>query len=319
MKKCSNSINQECNKGEVFEYSVVTETFVRVEGAGSVSVKKQECILNSKNYIFKFVVKAKKVISKHARQTHKFPQKLVIFKAAMCGEKTKLRQYLQNNKLVFKTNRKPKKNTITLKCLEKTTSETKYEIRKSVITKDKSFGKRFCQSIFQERHIETHNSAYKILLSGDVELNPGPDRDREADKNGESGISSSRNASNDLEVITYNCRGLKEYRKLKRVLNSSANIIKCKPLSIIFLQETHLDCNASKKINIMWRGNYALSPGEGGSRGCITLFEDRWQVDEKYESGDGRMILIAMRSEQLSTLKNFLINCWSLKINILNI
>ena len=85
-----------------------------------------------------------------------------------------------------------------------------------------------------------------------------------------------------LELITYNCCGLKDYKKLKRTINTCANIIKMNTFSLIFLQETHLDIEATRKLNIMWRGQFSLSPGSEVSRGCITLFDSEWEVQEKY-------------------------------------
>ena len=140
-----------------------------------------------------------------------------------------------------------------------------------------------------DRYDKNHRnySKNKLLRSGDVELNPGPVRISDY---------------NEMEIITYNCRGLKDYRKLKRVLNSCAGVIKAKHLSLILLQETHLIKEEENKLRVMWRGGYVASPGQGASRGCLTLFDSRWKVEENFVSADGRMTCSALSMGQTEVI-----------------
>ncbi len=61
-----------------------------------------------------------------------------------------------------------------------------------------------------------------ILLSHDVELNPGPNHNKQ-----------------NLTICTYNVNGIKDFKKLKRVTNF-LNKLPFKNNCIINLQETHL-------------------------------------------------------------------------------
>jgi len=118
-----------------------------------------------------------------------------------------------------------------------------------------------------------------VLKSGDIETNPGPVKGNK----------------NTLKVITYNIRGLKEYSKLKRVLNKCAVIIGHNKNTIINLQETHLEDNDRNKIEIMWRGNWIISPGSQKSRGCLTLFDHSWELLDKWADPGGRSCIITIK------------------------
>ena len=84
-----------------------------------------------------------------------------------------------------------------------------------------------------------------LLLSGDVESNPGPI---------------------DVTLISQNCRGLKCKDKLKQILFRANNIYGGS--KIIALQETHLE---SSYLKYSWPGNTAITPSSGAKGGIITL------------------------------------------------
>ena len=158
-------------------------------------------------------------------------------------------------------------------------------------------------SIFQYKPVEEHDESYKLTRSGDVESNPGPAYNGATSGCGKmSNPDKDRKKKHPVEIITYNCRGLKDYKKLKRILNTCANVIGKNKLSLLMLQETHLEAESVRKLTLMWRGNFSLSPGLGGSRGCLTLFDKCWEIEDKYESQDGRLVCLALKSEQLSVI-----------------
>jgi len=66
-----------------------------------------------------------------------------------------------------------------------------------------------------------------LILAHDVETNPGPD----------------------IEIHSYNARGLKEYEKLKRLLNYFNKTLS-KHIGIVFLQETHLNQKDNLKMSL---------------------------------------------------------------------
>ena len=146
-----------------------------------------------------------------------------------------------------------------------------------------------------------YNNTCNILLSGDIERNPGPESTgQQKDSTGNWG--KKKNSFNEIDIVTYNCRGLKDYKKLKRLLNTCSKILQKCRLGIVLLQETHLDRDGTKKLDLMWRGKYVSSPGEGASRGCVTLFDSSWGVDDSYESIDGRLTVTALTSGNVSII-----------------
>ena len=153
-----------------------------------------------------------------------------------------------------------------------------------------------CLSIFQEKPTKEHDEAYKLIRAGDVETNPGPGPENQDH------VRVNKEGKENVQILTYNCRGLKDYKKLKRILNTSAGLIKKERLSIILLQETHLGREAEGRLKLMWRGNFILSPGEGRSRGCLTLLDSTWQIAEKIESLDGRMAGVVIKNELTSLI-----------------
>lgn len=66
-----------------------------------------------------------------------------------------------------------------------------------------------------------------IMLSGDVETNPGPE----------------------LTICTYNVRGLKCDKKSKTFLNKCYEQFRKCPNMVICIQETHMDEKVSEKLN----------------------------------------------------------------------
>jgi len=153
--------------------------------------------------------------------------------------------------------------------------------------------KRFCESLIF--NISTYVLLTKVtklglrglnlilLMSGDVERNPGPGLVRKDD------------TKQRLTIITYNVRGLKEYTKLKRVLNKCATLLKSNQNTVICLQETHLERGDENKIKIMWRESFSSSPGGNKSRGCLTLFSSSWEVVNTLCDPEGRLNIVTIK------------------------
>ncbi|MCE2674445.1 MAG: hypothetical protein LW635_12790, partial [Microcystis sp. 53598_E5] len=91
-----------------------------------------------------------------------------------------------------------------------------------------------------------------------------------------------------VKIITYNARGLKDKSKLKRVLNKCYSILKTNPNSFILIQETHLDANECKDIEIFWRYNFCASPSLGRQGGTLTLFDSSWECISNFNDVNGR-------------------------------
>ena len=118
----------------------------------------------------------------------------------------------------------------------------------------------------------------KLLTSGDVEQNPGPQKPPL------------------LTIKTYNARGLKSRSKLKRVLNSCYKIISENRNSVIFLQETHLEDCDKTTIDMMWRHKYVMSPGTNRQCGCLILFDPSWEVVDHETDNEGRFCLVILNN-----------------------
>ena len=118
----------------------------------------------------------------------------------------------------------------------------------------------------------------KLLTSGDVEQNPGPQKPPV------------------LTIKTYNVRGLKSRPKLKRVLNSCYKIINENRNSVIFLQETHLEDCDKTTIDIMWRHKYVISPGTNRQCGCLILFDPSWELVDHEIDNEGRFCLAILNN-----------------------
>ena len=98
-----------------------------------------------------------------------------------------------------------------------------------------------------------------ILLSGDVELNPGP---------------------LDLTLVTINCRGLKKEQKFKQLINRLRQSPASDRNLIVSLQETHVEYNSLKYT---WKGQHVFTPGDGAKGGIISLLSDNIIIREKLD------------------------------------
>jgi len=261
MKKCSKQKPSECNEKDLEKCVVVMKVLVRLKSECPESINNICNLYNTENRVLNVLEINKFYVSNSARLILFFPQILGKTCLITAGEirvswqiakvnNNKLKERNNPDKIIFK---KPK--TVKLSIYNESCVETK-----------------FASSVFQYKEAQAHDGSNEILLSGDVELNPGPPVDGSTG-NKNNHIKGKKNRKTQMELITYNCRGLKEYKKLKRLLNTCANITASNKMSIIFLQETHLDQEVERKLTLMWRGNFVLSPGEGGSRGCLSLFD----------------------------------------------
>jgi exonuclease III len=134
--------------------------------------------------------------------------------------------------------------------------------------------------LFKVCYRDTINRKRLIILSGDVEMNPGPVRDTREES---------------LVIKTYNIRGLKDFHKLKRTLNKCAGNIKANSNTVYNLQESHLEIADKNKINLMWRGNFSLSPGRNKSRGCLTLYDSSWELLDELVDDNGRYTILTLK------------------------
>jgi len=119
-----------------------------------------------------------------------------------------------------------------------------------------------------------------LLLCQGVESNPGP--------------------PGSLEILTYNCNGLGDQKKLKRLLNKLDKRVNRG--AIILLQETHI-VNTSNLTSI-WKHKYLSNCKRTNAAGVMILFGGKYEVRRELYDNDGRHILAVLSFEE----KNIIIS-----------
>ena len=99
-----------------------------------------------------------------------------------------------------------------------------------------------------------------IIMSGDIETNPGPD---------------SASHFGRISLTALNVRGLKKETKFKQLLNIFHRQSDLNLTTIITLQETHVEYN---NLKYTWAGKHIFTPGNGSKGGLITLLSNNINV-----------------------------------------
>ena len=129
------------------------------------------------------------------------------------------------------------------------------------------------KNIFYKCKIMISLTIFLILICSGIEPNPGPQRN--------------------VEIITYNCNGLGDQNKLRRLLSKSNK--KVQNGAIIFLQETHIV--NTEAIKSTWKNKFVSNCKKTNSAGVIILFNNKYNVDYCYEDLEGRAIVISLSNE----------------------
>ena len=135
-------------------------------------------------------------------------------------------------------------------------------------------------SLLCSRSYKWNSTQLRLLLSGDVETNPGPPENP---------------LLVEIGIITYNARGLKDKLKLKRVLNTCYKILQKNRNYFIMLQETHLEIGDEDRLKLLWRHGFVTSPGQGRQRGTMILFDKSWEVVHTDKDSIGRFCLLSAK------------------------
>ena len=123
-----------------------------------------------------------------------------------------------------------------------------------------------------------------LMIGGDVEVNPGPER---------------------MTLITQNCRGLKKDAKIRQLINRIYKSHSNCDYLLVALQETHLDVT---NLKYQWSGSHIITAGLGNQGGCITLLSENIKVINKIDIGNcsGRKEEIRCRTEKPESRHRFL-------------
>lgn len=138
----------------------------------------------------------------------------------------------------------------------------------------------------------TSQPRFQILKQcGDIATNPGPpvnwrhqspagagsnqdgqqsrpDQERQADPNSKGNKSNGNNKS-DLQVMSYNVRGLGDSKKLRHLVNNCYKLMNEAMDSVFIIQESH--ATHLNLLKFLWRGDFCETSGTGAGKGCLTL------------------------------------------------
>ena len=125
-----------------------------------------------------------------------------------------------------------------------------------------------------------------LLMGGGVHPNPGP-WDNDSNSN------TKTNTRPDLSFLTYNCRGLNDVTKLRRILVKLNELVNKN--YIIALQETH-------KINVRtletyWKNQYIANCTSTNKKGVVLLFNNSYKVNQVFKDMDDRAIIAELENE----------------------
>ena len=118
---------------------------------------------------------------------------------------------------------------------------------------------------------------YLTLLKQNVESNPG---------------------MNTFTVTTYNCNGLGDRNKLKRLSLKIAPIVR--KGGIVLLQETHLA--ETKYLSTIWKDKFESNCIRTNSAGVLTLYKNDYELIEMEKDQEGRFLILVLRNQDMKLI-----------------
>jgi hypothetical protein len=116
---------------------------------------------------------------------------------------------------------------------------------------------------------------FLLLICHGVEINPGP-------------------PGGDLKILTYNCNGLGDRRKLKSILTKLEK--KVNNGAVVFLQETHLV--NTEYMKTAWKNKFISNCKSTKSAGVIILYNDKYEVKYDYLDETGHQIVAVLKNDE---------------------
>ena len=129
-----------------------------------------------------------------------------------------------------------------------------------------------------------NNIIKMLLLMQGVESNPGPGEAKDKKPN--------------LTIRSYNCNGLGNLDKFRRVLIKVRDEVR--KGGIVLLQETHIV--DEKIIETYWKMKYSTSCVSTNSKGVIILYDDSWVIWEQTWDDEGRCTAIVIEKDFVKLL-----------------
>jgi exonuclease III len=118
---------------------------------------------------------------------------------------------------------------------------------------------------------------YLTLLAQGIESQPGPVSKRST-----------------FSILTYNCNGLGDPKKLKRLL-IKLNVLVNKGC-IVFLQETHIV--DTKYLEMIWKHSFLSNCIKTNSAGVIILFNKEYDLVHKFADHKGRQLMAVIGNDE---------------------
>ena len=115
---------------------------------------------------------------------------------------------------------------------------------------------------------------YLMLICQGIEEHPGPPKK--------------------YEIITYNCNGLRDRNKLKRLLGKLNKTVSNG--AIVFLQETHIV--NTDYLKLIWKNKFLSNCNRTNSAGVIILFSDKYEIQCSHDDNDGRHTIAVLKNEE---------------------
>ena len=122
-----------------------------------------------------------------------------------------------------------------------------------------------------------------LLLRQNVEANPGPNKE---------------NIKQNLTLRTYNCNGLGDLNKFRRLLTKLRKEVQLGGIAL--LQETHIV--DEKLITLYWKMNFVSSCVSTNRGGVITLYDNSFECVESYTDDEGRVAIVVIENEKLKAV-----------------
>jgi exonuclease III len=97
-----------------------------------------------------------------------------------------------------------------------------------------------------------------------------------------------------LSILTYNCNGLGDPKKLKRLL-LKLNVLVNKGC-IVFLQETHIV--DTKYLEMIWKHSFLSNCVKTNSAGVIILHNKQYDLVHKYADREGRQLIAVIGNDE---------------------
>ncbi len=123
---------------------------------------------------------------------------------------------------------------------------------------------------------------YLLLMQYGISPNPGPENTKKPS----------------LSFVPYNCRGLMDVRKLRRVLAKVGPLVdkNC----IVALQETHKIDN--RLLRLYWKHNFIHNCNHSNKKGVVSLFNNDFRVNQFETNKSDRYIIVELQNSFLNLI-----------------